>query len=186
MHKLQGRGRSGQCRLGHRSGFKVQFLYLLRHLKQVVFLLFLLLNERFFKCFIIFKSFPHDVIKSHNNPFSPTTPVFPSGKESACNAGDLDSIPGLGRFPGGVNSNPLQNSHLQNPRYRGAWRATVLGVAKSRTRLSDLGRTPHVPLLPPLSPLATTGLFSVICESTKQVTLDSLRKQSDFLSVKWR
>ena len=37
------------------------------------------------------------------------------GKESACNAGDLDSIPGLGRFPGGGHGNPLQYSCLENP-----------------------------------------------------------------------
>ena len=42
---------------------------------------------------------------------------FPGGsecKESACNAGDLDSIPGLGRFPGGGRGNPLQYSCLEN------------------------------------------------------------------------
>ena len=37
------------------------------------------------------------------------------GKESACNAGDLGSIPGLGRFPGGGHSNPFQYSSLENP-----------------------------------------------------------------------
>ena len=42
------------------------------------------------------------------------------GKESVCNAGDLGSIPGLGRFPGGGHSNPLQYSYLENPRDRGA------------------------------------------------------------------
>ena len=58
-------------------------------------------------------------------------------KASACNAGDLGSIPGLGRSPGEGNSNPLQYSCLENPMDRGAWWATVHGVAKSRTRLSD-------------------------------------------------
>ena len=58
-------------------------------------------------------------------------------KESACNAGDLSSIPGLGRAPGGGHGNPLQYSCLENPRDRGAWRAAVCGVAKSQTRLSD-------------------------------------------------
>ena len=38
-----------------------------------------------------------------------------AGKESACNAGDLDSIPGLGRSPGGGHGNPLQYSCLENP-----------------------------------------------------------------------
>ena len=52
------------------------------------------------------------------------------GKESACNAGDLGSIPGLGRSSGEGNSNPLQYSCLENPIDRGAWRATVHGAAK--------------------------------------------------------
>ena len=43
------------------------------------------------------------------------------GKESACNAGDLGSIPRLGRFPGGGHGNPLQYSCLENPMDRGAW-----------------------------------------------------------------
>ena len=59
------------------------------------------------------------------------------GKESACNAGDLGSIPGSGRSPGEENGNPLQYSCLENFMDRGAWWATVQGVAKSRTRLSD-------------------------------------------------
>ena len=65
---------------------------------------------------------------------------FPGGSEvkvSACNVGDLGSIPGSGRSPGEGNGNPLQYSCLENPMDRGAWRATVHGVAKSRTRLSD-------------------------------------------------
>ena len=47
------------------------------------------------------------------------------------------SIPGLGRCPGEGNGNPLQDSCLENPMDRGAWQATVHGVAKSWTRLSD-------------------------------------------------
>ena len=59
-----------------------------------------------------------------------------SGKESACNAGatgDSGSIPGLGRFPGGGNGNPLQYSCLENLMDRGAWWATAHGFAKSWT-----------------------------------------------------
>ena len=52
------------------------------------------------------------------------------GKESACNAGDLGLIPGSGRSPGGGHGNPLQYSCLENRMDRGAWRATVHGVAK--------------------------------------------------------
>ena len=59
------------------------------------------------------------------------------GKASAYSAGDLDSIPVLGRAPGEGNGNPLQYSCLENPIDGGAWWAAVHGVTKSRTRLSD-------------------------------------------------
>ena len=59
------------------------------------------------------------------------------GKASAYNAGDVGSIPGLGRSPGEGNGNPLQYSCLENYMDRGAWQATVHGVSKSWTRLSD-------------------------------------------------
>ena len=64
---------------------------------------------------------------------------FPGGsvdKESACNVGDTGDvglISGSGRSPGEVNGNPLQYSCLENPMDRGAWWATVHGVAKSWT-----------------------------------------------------
>ena len=57
-------------------------------------------------------------------------------KESACNEGDIgdmDLIPGSGSSPGGGNGNPPQYTYLGNPMDRGAWRATVHWVAKSRT-----------------------------------------------------
>ena len=60
------------------------------------------------------------------------------GKESACNAGNLGSIPGSGRSPGVGNGNPLQYSCLENPMDRGAWRATVHSVAKSRVHLNAI------------------------------------------------
>ena len=59
-------------------------------------------------------------------------------KESACNAGDPGSVTGLGRFPGGGNGNLLQYSFLENSMDRGTWLATVHGVTKSGTRLSNL------------------------------------------------
>ena len=65
---------------------------------------------------------------------------FPGGsdsKSSAHNAGDPGSIPGLGRSPGEGNGNPLQYSCLENSMDGGAQWATVHGVTKSRTRLSD-------------------------------------------------
>ena len=64
---------------------------------------------------------------------------FPCGldsKASACNVGDLASIPGSGRSPGEGNGTPLQYPCLENPMDGGAWQATVLGVAKGRTQLS--------------------------------------------------
>ena len=57
-------------------------------------------------------------------------PDSSAGKESACSAGDPSSIPGSGRSPGEGNGNPLQYSCLENPMDRGAWRATVHGVAR--------------------------------------------------------
>ena len=64
-------------------------------------------------------------------------PSGSDGQESACNAGDLDLIPGLGRSPGEGNDYALQYSCLENSMDRGAWRATVHGVARSQTQLSD-------------------------------------------------
>ena len=75
------------------------------------------------------------------------TPVFLGfpggldGKESACNVGDLVSIPELGRSPGRGHGNPLQYSCLENPMDRGAWWAIVRGVAKSWTWLKRLRTT---------------------------------------------
>ena len=66
--------------------------------------------------------------------------AFPGGsdsKASAYNAGDPGLIPGSGRYPGEGNGNSLQYSCLENPMDRGAWLATVHGITKSRTRLSD-------------------------------------------------
>ena len=59
------------------------------------------------------------------------------GKESACGVGDQHSIPGSGRSPGEGNGSPLQYSCLENPKDGGAWQATVHGVTKSHTRLSN-------------------------------------------------
>ena len=57
------------------------------------------------------------------------------GKDSACNVGDLGSIPGLGKSLGEGDGNPLRYSCLENPMDRGAWQATVHGVAKTRTQV---------------------------------------------------
>ena len=67
------------------------------------------------------------------------SPAFSEGfaggsdsKETVYYAGDLGSIPGLGRFPGGGHGYPLQYSCLENPLDRGAWWATVHGVTRVR------------------------------------------------------
>ena len=65
-------------------------------------------------------------------------PRWCSDKDFACSAEGLDSIPGLGRSSGEGNGNPLQYSCLENPVDRGAWRATVHGVSRSRTQLNRL------------------------------------------------
>ena len=59
-------------------------------------------------------------------------------KESACNAGNLGLIPGLGRSPGEGNGSPLQYSCLENPMDRGTWWATVHEVAKSQNMTERL------------------------------------------------
>ena len=61
---------------------------------------------------------------------------FPNGSESACNAGDkgdMSSIPGWGRSPGGGNGNPFQYICLENCMDRGVWRATVHRATQSQT-----------------------------------------------------
>ena len=60
-------------------------------------------------------------------------PWWLSNKESTSHAKDLGSIPGLGQSPGEGNDRTVQYSCLGNPMDRGAWRATVYGVAQSRT-----------------------------------------------------
>ena len=64
-------------------------------------------------------------------------PMWVSGVESTCHAGDLGSISGWGRSPGGGNDNPLQFSCLGNPMDKGASQVTVNGGHKSQTQLSD-------------------------------------------------
>ena len=68
--------------------------------------------------------------------FSKGFPGESDSKETACNAGDLGSIPGLGRSPGEGNGYSLQYSCLENSMDRGVWWATVHGVAKSKMWLS--------------------------------------------------
>ena len=71
-----------------------------------------------------------------------------AGKESACNAGDLGSIPGLGRSPGEGKGYPLQYSGLEN-----SMACIVHGVAKSQTRLSDFHFHDEIDIISLSSPL---------------------------------
>ena len=67
-------------------------------------------------------------------------------KNHLANAGDITEvglIPGSGRSPGGGHGNPLQYSCLENPMDRGAWWATVLGVAKGWTQVKQLSTAQH-------------------------------------------
>ena len=70
------------------------------------------------------------------------SPSDSGGEESICNAGDLGLIPRMGRSPGEGNGNPLQYSCLENPKDRGAWQATVLGVAESDFHFTSLTQAP--------------------------------------------
>ena len=65
------------------------------------------------------------------------SPGGSDGKESACDAGALGSIPGWGRSPGEGNGNLFQYSCLENPMDRGVWRATVHGVAMSQLDMTE-------------------------------------------------
>ena len=74
--------------------------------------------------------------KHHNVVCSTASQVALVIKNSPANAGDLrdvGSIPELGRSPGGGHGSPLQYSCLEDPHDRGAWQATIHGVAKSQT-----------------------------------------------------
>ena len=70
------------------------------------------------------------------NKYCILIPGGSDGKESAYNAGDVSSVPGLERSPGEGNGNLLQHSCLENPMDRGAWWAIVHAVTKSQTQLN--------------------------------------------------
>ena len=64
-------------------------------------------------------------------------------KNTSVNAGDMGSIPGLGRSPGGGDGNPFQYSFLENSMDRGAWQASIHRVIKSQTQLKQLITAHH-------------------------------------------
>ena len=96
-------------------------------------------NRRIFllKCFVFLFGDPLQSLHFSQHHILHRLPCSSNGKESACHAGDQGSIPGLGSSSGEGNGNPLQYSSLENSMDREAWWATVRGVTKSQTRLSD-------------------------------------------------
>ena len=91
------------------------------------------------------------------------------GKESACIAGDLGLIPGLGRSPGEGNGNPLQYSCLENPMDRGAWWATVHGVARVRHDLVTKPPPPQTVSQSDLSPWHLAISLSLLAGTGVQI-----------------
>ena len=100
------------------------------------------------------------------------------GKESACNAGDLGSIPGLDRSPEEGNGYPLQYCCLENPTNKGVWRATVHGVAKSRTRLSDQHRLSLFKMFASVQSLSHVWLFATPWTTAHQASLSITSSQT--------
>ena len=102
----------------------IQKCYLRAEFKGFI-LFFIILLEYFYNDYVSFNDYMI---------ISPNHRSFPGGsvsKESTCNVGDPGLIPGSGRSPGEGNGNPLQYSCLENSMVRGAWWATVHGVAQS-------------------------------------------------------
>ena len=96
-------------------------------------------------------------------------------KASDCNVGDLGLIPGWGRCSGEGNGNPLQYSCLENSMDGGAWWATVHGVTKSWTRLSDFTFTFNV--------ILTVSLFCKLISQTLRGKVNLFPYQS--AEIKW-
>ena len=109
------------------------------------------------------------VVKSFHSGF----PGGSDGKESSCSAGDLGSIPGLGRSPGEGNSNPLQYSCLENPMDRGVWWATVHGEARVRHKLATklLVYIPPSPLPPSVTTVWFLCLWVYFCFVNKLICI---------------
>ena len=95
-------------------------------------------------------------------------------KNPPVNAGDIRDagpIPGSERCPGGGQGNPFQYSCLENPMNRGAWWATVHGVAKSRTQLKRLNNIHSVPL--ECKFLEVEIFICFVCWATQVPTVDT-------------
>ena len=85
------------------------------------------------------------------------------GKESACNVGDLGSVPGLGRSPGGGHSNPFQNSCLENPHGLGSLVGYSPWSHKELNTTERLSTAEHMKLLSTLEVLNVSFYTSNIC-----------------------
>ena len=91
------------------------------------------------------------------------SPQCMGGKSTPAHAADVrdqGSIPGLGRSPGGGNGNPTRCLDLENPMDGGAWQATAHGVAKSRTRRSNLAQSACEAAGCPIRTRRATGVIS--------------------------
>ena len=133
-------GNTGLCGLGHNMS-KASVFPTAPSVLQAATSSVVPMAEDWLDCQALHPSWKHREVfhKSPVDAQTPTTRVligFPGdsdGKETACNSGDPGLIPGSGKFPGEGNDNPLQYSCLENPMDRGAWWATVHGIAKSQT-----------------------------------------------------
>jgi len=118
-----------------------------RLLIRPLFLLFLILLDGFFHHFMEAKTEAQIICRVlYRIILGSGLPRWLSSKESACNAedtGNMGSIPGSGRSPGGGHGNPLQYSCLENPMDRGVWWAIVHRVTKNWTRLKRLSTAQH-------------------------------------------
>ena len=116
---------------------------------------------------------------------------FPSGsdsKEPACNAGDRGSSPRLGWSPWEGNGYPLQYSCLENAMDRRAWQATVHGVAKSQTCLSDFHSLTHIQTHNLVQTLMFTWMTIItsMCVRTELLSLHSSAAGTPWHPVSWR
>ena len=96
------------------------------------------MNKLFFTWNRVPKTCQHCILQLYPTATQMGFPGGTSDKEPACQCKRHSLIPGWGRSPGGGNSNPLQYSCLENPMDRGAWPATVHGVAESWSWLKQL------------------------------------------------
>ena len=113
-------------------------------------------------------------------------PRWLSGKNLTANAGNLGSIPGLGRSSGEGNGNPLKYFCLGNPMDREAWQATVRGVTKSQTQLRNQTKTNNCSLLfvKPLSfglKKKFSCFFCILCYQKQSVDVFHLPNKKAFL-----